>query len=175
MKPQIKSIISLFSICAVVAIALAVTNHFTSAVIKEKEQEKLTQELSAVMPDGGGFNLVSEEELATLGLPETVKEVYRAINGGYVFKSVTTGYGPGLTILSGVSPDGTVSGAVCLSSSETLGYEKTYGENFTGKNEKSLNDVALISGATKTTSAYRTVIANTLDAAKILSGGGSAQ
>ena len=35
-----------------------------------------------------------------------------------------------MVIMCGVSKDGVVTGALCLSSNETLGKEKTYGENF---------------------------------------------
>ena len=71
-------------------------------------------------------------------LPATVTEVFREANGGYVVKMTTTGYSSGLIIMCGVNADGTVSGAVCLGSSETLGYEKTFGESFVGKDTRSL-------------------------------------
>ena len=73
--------------------------------------------------------------------------------------------------MCGVTADGTVSGAVCLSSGETLGYEKTYGDNFKGKDALALGTVDTISGATKTTSAYRSAINDAMNAAKILKGG----
>jgi Na+-translocating ferredoxin:NAD+ oxidoreductase RnfG subunit len=64
-----------------------------------------------------------------------------------------------------------VTGAVCLSSNETLGYEKTFGENFAGKNAEGVAAVEAISGATKTTAAYRDAVKDALNAAIILGGG----
>ncbi|MBQ7334164.1 MAG: FMN-binding protein [Clostridia bacterium] len=74
-------------------------------------------------------------------------------------------------ILCGVNADGTVSGATCLASTETLGYEKTYGENFIGKNMEGVDGVDTVSGATKTTGAYRSAVKDALNAAIILGGG----
>jgi hypothetical protein len=73
--------------------------------------------------------------------------------------------------MCGVNADGTVSGATCLSSEETLGYEKTYGNNFKGLNADSIGEVDAISGATKTTAAYRAAIEDAIEAANTLRGG----
>jgi uncharacterized protein with FMN-binding domain len=83
----------------------------------------------------------------------------------------TAGYGSGLIIMCGVSADGVVTGATCLSSSETLGYEKTFGENFTGKDATGIEGVDTISGATKTTAAYKNAVKDALNATVILGGG----
>ena len=61
--------------------------------------------------------------------------------------------------------DGTISGAVCLSSTETLGHEKTFGANFTGKDAAGVDAVDTISGATKTTQAYKNAMKDALNAA----------
>jgi Na+-translocating ferredoxin:NAD+ oxidoreductase RnfG subunit len=60
---------------------------------------------------------------------------------------------------------------VCLSSSETLGHEKTFGESFVGKDAAGVDAVDTISGATKTTSAYKNAIKDALNTAIILGGG----
>ena len=73
--------------------------------------------------------------------------------------------------MCGVSADGTVTGAVCLGSSETLGYEKTFGESFTGKDAAGVDAVDTISGATKTTAAYKNAVKDALNTAIILNGG----
>ncbi len=166
MKAQIKSIISLFSICVVVALALSLTNYFTSAVIEERAKEEVRQSLLEVLPEGGSFEQI--EDISTLSLPETVSEVYKESNGGYVFKLITSGYAPNMNIMCGIGSDGSIKGAICLSSGETLGQEKTYGDNFVGKDKKSLTSVSTVSGATKTTSAYRAALGDALDAFEIL-------
>ena len=84
------------------------------------------------MPDGE-FDADAQIDLKDKGLPEYVTAAYQEKNGGYVIQIKTAGYGSDLIIMCGVNAEGVVTGAVCLSSSETLGHEKTYGEKFIGK------------------------------------------
>ena len=161
MKKSIKNIAVLVCICAVVSVLLAVTNALTAPLIAENEAKKANEALLNVMPEGN----------STYTLPATVKEAYRAENGGYVIRLQTTGYSSGFVIMCGIMPDGTVSGAVCLASTETLGYEKTFGDHFKGKNRETVDSVDTVSGATKTTGAYRAAIKDALNAAIILGGG----
>ena len=168
MKKSIKNISVLVCICAVVSILLAITNAVTAPIIAKNESENANKALLEVMPDGKSFEKV---DIGAHTLPSTVTEAFRAENGGYVFKLNTVGYSSGFVIMCGVNADGTVSGAVCLSSTETLGYEKTFGESFTGKTSESIDTVDTISGATKTTGAYRAAVKDALNAAVILGGG----
>ena len=121
------------------------------------------------MPNGTSFDPISIEDYT---LPATVSEVYKETSGlGYVMKLVTSGYGTGMTIMCGVDANGVVTGAVCISSNETLGKEKTYGENFTDKDAAGLDAVDIIGGATKTTAAYKNAVKDALNTAIILGGG----
>lgn len=166
MKKHLKSVISLFAICSAIAILLALTNYFTAPIIAEYENKKANEALIEVLPEAENF-----EKLDINGLPDTVSEAYKADNGGYVFKLVTVGYGTDFIIMCGVNPDGTVSKALCLSSNETLEKEKTYGENFAGLDANGVAAVDTISGATKTTSAYRDAVKAALDSFAKLKGG----
>lgn len=168
MKKQIKAIISLFSICAIAAILLALTNYFTLPIIKENDSKKANEALLIVLPNGEDFKKV---DLSKYELPATVTEAYTEKNGGCVIKLETTGYASGMVIMCGINADGTVSGSTCLSSGETLGYEKTYGDNFKGLNKDNVLDVATVSGATKTTSAYKNAIKDAINASIIIGGG----
>lgn len=168
MKKSIKSIVALVCICAVVAILMAITNVFTAPIISENENKKANAALLEVMPNGGSFEKV---DISKHELPATVTEAYKAENGGYVIKLTTTGYSTGFVIMCGVNADGTVSGAVCLASTETLGKEQTYGQNFVGKDSDGVDAVEIISGATKTTAAYRSAIKDAINTAIILGGG----
>jgi electron transport complex protein RnfG len=168
MKKAIKSTVVLVAICAVMAILLAVTNALTAPIIAENQNAAANQALLQVMPNGEGFESV---EFDAEKLPKTIKEVFKEKNGGYVFNMETTGYGAGLLIMCGVNADGTVSGVVCLGSSETLGYEKTFGANFAGKDAAGVDAVDTISGATKTTGAFKSAVKDALNAAIILGGG----
>lgn len=168
MKKAIKSTVVLVGICAVMAILLALTNALTAPIIAENQNAAANQALLQVMPNGEGFESV---EFDAEKLPKTIKEVFKEKNGGYVFNMETTGYGAGLLIMCGVNADGTVSGVVCLGSSETLGYEKTFGANFAGKDAAGVDAVDTISGATKTTAAFKGAVKDALNAAIILGGG----
>lgn len=168
MKQYIKSIISLISICLVVSLLLAVTNLITAPTIKKNEEAAANAALLEVLPNGENFEKV---DISKYTLPSTVEEAYREKNGGYVFKLRASGYSPDMIIMCGVSSDGRVSGALCLSSGETLGYEQVYGDNFKGKNSDEIESVDVISGATKTTSGYRSAIKDALNAFTILNGG----
>ncbi len=168
MKKNLKSIITLVCICAVMALALAVTNFITAPIIKNNQDKEATKALIQVMPDANKFDKV---DLSGYTLPATVIEAYKANNGGYVFRLKTAGYGSDFIIMCGISANGTVSGAVCISSNETLGHEKTFGENFKGKDAAGVDAVDTIASATKTTAAYRSAVKDALNAAIILGGG----
>ena len=168
MKKSVQSTVVLIAICAVMAILLALTNAVTAPIIKINQDNAANEALLVVMPDGEDFKPV---DISGYTLPSTVTEVYKEKNGGYVVTLTTAGYGSGLVIMCGVSPDGTVTGAVCLGSTETLGYEKTFGENFTGKDAAGVDTIDTISGATKTTAAYKNAVKDALNTATILGGG----
>lgn len=168
MKQAVKSTLVLFLICAVMAVLLAVTNAITAPIIQQNMEAAANDALLVVMPEGKGFEKV---DISTYTLPSTVTEVYREASGGYVITLKTAGYGSGLIIMCGVSADGVVTGATCLSSSETLGYEKTFGANFIGKDAAGIDGVDTISGATKTTAAYKNAVKDALNATVILGGG----
>ena len=168
MMKSVRSILTLLVICAVMAVLMAVTNTITAPIIEQNQAAAANDALKVVMPGGEGFEIM---DVSVYTLPATVSEVYSEASGGYVFQLTTTGYSSGLVILCGVNADGTVSGATCLSSSETLGYEKTFGENFIGKNMEGVDGVDTVSGATRTTGAYRDAMKDALNAAVILGGG----
>ena len=168
MKKSVMSTLVLVCICAVMAVLLAVTNMITAPTIQANADKAANEALLQVMPDGQGFEKM---DISTYELPATVTEVYKEANGGYVVRMTTTGYGSGMIIMCGVSAEGTVTGVVCLGSSETLGYEKTFGENFTGKDAAGVDAVDTISGATKTTAAYKNAVKDAINASIILGGG----
>ena len=168
MKKSVQSTLVLVAICAVMAILLALTNSITAPIIKQNQDAAANEALLVVMPEGEGFEKM---DISAYELPTTVTEVYKEANGGYVITLTTAGYGSGFVIMCGVSADGTVTGAVCLASTETLGYEKTFGESFTGKDAAGVDAVDTISGATKTTAAYKNAIKDALNTAVILGGG----
>ena len=139
---NVKSVVVLTAICGVISLLLAATNALTAPIIEKNQAAAANEALLVVMPDGTDFEKM---DLSSYELPATVTEAYKEAGGGHVVKLTTTGYGSGFVIMCGVNADGTVSGAVCLSSNETLGHEKTFGENFTGKNSETVEAVDVIS------------------------------
>ncbi len=146
----------------------ALTNSITKPLIEKNAASEANAALLIVHPDGGEF---TQLDLTGKELPATVTEAYTASNGGYVVKLLTSGYGSDMVLMCGIDANGTVTGATCLSSTETLGYEKTYGDSLAGKTVEDIDSVEAISGATKTTAAYKNAVKDALNAAIILGGG----
>lgn len=169
MKKNIKNLVVFVCICTVITLLLATTNFITAPMIEKNQNALANKALLEVMPNGKGFENV---DITKLTLPSTVTEAYKETDGqGYVIKLLTSGYGSDMVIMCGVDSKGVVTGAVCLSSNETLGKEKTYGESFTDKDAAGVDGVDTITGATKTTEAYKNAVKDALNAAIILGGG----
>ncbi|MBR5441998.1 MAG: FMN-binding protein [Clostridia bacterium] len=168
MKNYIKSVISLTVICAVVATLLAVTNFVTSPIIEKNAASAANEALVIVMPEGTDFAPV---DISAYQLPATVTEVYTEASGGCVVKLTTAGYGTDMVIMCGVSAAGEITGATCLSSNETLGVEKTYGDTVAGVSADTIEGLATVSGATMTTQAYKDALKDALNTAIIIGGG----
>lgn len=172
MKNSIKSIVVLVLICAIVSVIMAITNYITYPIIEKNEQQRANSALLEVLPDGGNFEQL---DLSSYTLPLTVSDVYLAENGGYAIKLTTTGYSTGMVIMCGISPDGKVVGTKLVSSSETPSIggvaAEAYREKVIDKDISNIDGVDTVSGATKTTAAYRNAIKDALNSVVILSGG----
>ncbi len=168
MKSSLKSVIALTAICAVISLLLALTNSITAPIIEKNDSAAANEALLVVMPDGVDFKPV---DITKYVFPSTVTEVFEEANGGCVVKLVTAGYGSDFVIMCGVNKDGVVTGATCLSSTETLGYEKTYGDTLKDKTIADIDSVETIAGATKTTAAYKSAVKDAINTATILGGG----
>ena len=170
-KKSLKDVVVLVVICAVFATVLAAVNSVTAPIIAERLEGAANQAYEAVMPGATGFEDV---DLSSYTLPATVKEAKREKSGmGYAVKLETKGYGPGMILIIGVDANGVVTGATCVTSSETNGVEKTYGDNFVGKNLADSAAVDTVGGSTLTSQAYKSAVSDAINTATIL-GGGSA-
>ncbi len=168
MKKNLKSVYVLSAISIIIGLLMAVTNYFTAPIIKKNDENAANDALLIVMPGGKDFEKI---DTSSYTLPSSVVEAYKESGGGYVLQLITTGYSSGMTIMCGVDSTGTVTGAVCLSSSETLGYEKTYGEKTVGATLDTIGSVDLISGATLTSKGYRSAVEDALKAFVVFNGG----
>ncbi|MBR2861092.1 MAG: FMN-binding protein [Clostridia bacterium] len=167
MKKYLRSIISLTAVCAIVALLMGVTNYFTAPIIKQRENDAANEALKVVLPDGEGFEKI---DISKYTLPTTVDEAYSEKNGGYVFKMITAGYGSNFVIMCGIDSDGVVKGTKVISSSETLGVENEYGDKLVGVTVETVDGVDTVSGATKTTAAYKNAVKDALMSFDILGG-----
>ena len=166
MLNKIKPIISLCLICAITVLALAVINLFTAPEIEKYQEQKTLDSLLEVMPDGGKFTPVDAN-----GYSKEITDIFKAENGGYVFRVKVKGFKSGLVVLCGVNTDGKITGAKCLESSETYGAEKTIGSSYVGKDIDTYSQTELVSGATKTSTGYKNAVKIALDAFDKLTGG----
>ncbi|MBR2013734.1 MAG: FMN-binding protein [Clostridia bacterium] len=169
MKTNIKNLVIFVCICSAITLLLAATNFITAPIIEKNQAAAANKALLEVFPEGKGFEAM---DLSSFELPATVTKVYKESEAnGYVVELETTGYGSGMVIMCGVDASGVVTGATCLASNETLSKEKTYGESFAAKDAAGVEAVEIISGATKTTEAYKNAVKDALNTATILGGG----
>ena len=172
MKKSVKSIVVLVSICAVVSVLLALTNAVTAPIITQNEEKSANAALLEVLPDGGSFE---KADITAYTLPATVTDVYLSENGGHVVKLNTTGYSSGMVLMCGINPDGTVSGTKLIASQETPSIggaaAETYAAAVIGVDVSTVEALDTISGATKTTAAYKNAVRDALNTVIILGGG----
>ena len=174
MIKHLKSVLTLFCICAIVAVALAVCYEITAPIILEQQQAAASGALLEVMPDGGSFEKM---DISSYELPASVKEVNKASNGGYVFQVEFAGFNPGNVAMIGVSADGKITGTKVITNQESSGYGADHlpaldGKgHYNGSDISSIEGVDTVAGCTVSTKAYRAVIKDALSAAVILGGG----
>ena len=174
MMKHLKSILTLFTICAIVSLALAVCYEITAPIILERQQAAASGALLEVMPDGGTFEKV---DISSYELPVTIKEANKASNGGYVFQVEFAGFNPGNIAMIGVSADGKVTGTKMITNTESSGFGADHLPALDSKNHykdadvSTIDSVDTVAGCTVSTKAYRAVVKDALNAATILGGG----
>ena len=158
--------VSLFLICAVVTLLLAVTNSVTAPKIIELQAETENKTKAEVLPAAKEFS-----ESKTVSLNGTDYTYYEGYGdgktlAGYVFTTVSKGYGGDITVMVGVKADGTVEGIDFLSISETAGlgmnadtdkfksqFKGKSGEIGVAKSSPADNEIQALTGATITSKA----------------------
>ncbi len=174
MKKHLKSILTLFCICAIVSVALAVCYEITAPIILEQQQAAASGALLEVMPNGGTFEKV---DISTYALPASIKEVNKASNGGYVFQVEFAGFNPGNVAMIGIDAEGKVTGTKVITNQESSGYGADHlpaldGKgHYNGSDLTTIDGVDTVAGCTVSTKAYRAAIKDALNAAVILGGG----
>jgi electron transport complex protein RnfG len=190
MKEISKLGLILLLICAVAAALLSLAYDFT--IDKIVAQREMTSQLSRqeVLPDAESFEIIEADLLDKVKLEnELVVEIYEGLSGGtlvgYTVKTVPSGFGGSVEVITGISSDGEVTGMRVGNHQETpgLGANATlpdFYEQYVGKSTKteimvvkagaSGNEIQAISGATITSKAVTKGANIAVKAYKLVSG-----
>lgn len=118
---------------------LGVTNNVTKGVIQEKALAANIIFMKELISDADDFKVVENPGIASV---DDVEEVYEALKGGstigYVVKTIASGYGGDVVLLTAINTDGTIGGMKVASQSETPGLgariaENDFSDQFKGK------------------------------------------
>ena len=124
--------LTLFLITALVAACLAAVNAVTAPRIQAAKEEKEAAAIEAVLP-GGGEEIKEYEDPTGL-----VRKVYSS-GSGYAIQVEPNGFNGPVTLMVGVSREGTVLGLSVVSQTETAGLgavcgaATSAGQNFRGQ------------------------------------------
>lgn len=115
-KDVLKPALILFVICVLVSAALAGTNLLTEDKIAEQQALKAEESRRIVLGDAESF---TESTLADGTVYHTGTAGGETV--GYVFETAAKGYGGDVSVMTGITADGEISGVVILSHGETPG------------------------------------------------------
>lgn len=167
----IKPVAVLVCICLAVTALLAYINSVTAPIIKAADEKAAAEARAEVLSEADSFKLMKVKNL-----PECVEEVYKAENGaGYVFMLSVKGYGGDMKLICGIKSDGKIEQSKTLSHSETSGLgsktaDEPYRKQYSGKTEKTLDEIDAISGATISSTAYKKAITDAFKAYDMVKG-----
>lgn len=117
-KEVIKPAAILFVICVAVSAALAGTNLLTADRIAQAAAQKAEESRMVVLPGAEAFQeKESEDGTHYIGLSKEADGVVV----GYVFETESKGYGGTVKVMTGISTEGSITGVIVLSHSETPG------------------------------------------------------
>ncbi|MCL2498131.1 MAG: FMN-binding protein [Symbiobacteriaceae bacterium] len=114
LKDIARCTIILAAIGAVSGGSIAATRNLTGPIVEARAREKLSHSLSFAIPHADSY---SEKTLPN-GTPYYVAEVAGEVVG-YIIQTTRSGYNPGLTLLTGLDPQGTILNVQVLSHEET--------------------------------------------------------
>lgn len=132
--------VSLFVICVVSTVLLALTNQVTSPMIAELAAKTAAETRQTVLSSAKSFS-----DAKTVKLGGTDYTYYKGLNGdqvvGYVFTTQSKGYGGAVEIMTGVDLKGAVTGIQTLTLNETAGLgmnakNESFRDQFKGKSGK---------------------------------------
>lgn len=177
MKKHLTTVITLFCICAVVAVALAAVNGVTAPEIAKRQKAEAMKAVVVVLPGADAATIKEVDLTKYSGLPASVTAAYEDPTGlGFVVQIQFAGFNPGNVAMIGVSADGKVTGTKVITNTESAGFgadhlPKLDAANYYNDNTvDTIDSVDTVAGCTVSTKAYRAAIKDALNAAIILSG-----
>ncbi len=176
LKEILISAFALMLIAGVVTAALAGTNALTKDTIQKQLEEAETAARLEVI-DADRF----EKATVTVnGAEQVYYTAYREdVAVGYVFTTVATGKSAGLTVMTGISTEGVITGVKITEDNETAGYADKVIQGgllaaFENKQAAPLvldTDVDAVSGATKTSKGVLTAVNQAIAAYQVIKEG----
>lgn len=175
-KEIIAPVASLFIICIVVTLLLAITNSVTAPKIAQLAVDTENETKQIVLSEAESFS--DAKAVSADGTDYTYYEGYSASGeiAGYVFSTSAKGYGGDIDVMVGVGTDGKVRGVSILSISETAGLgmnaeKDSFLNQFVGKSagiavSKSSpadNEIQALTGATITSNAMAQAVNTALE------------
>lgn len=176
--------VSLFIICAVATVLLALTNSVTDPMIKQLAAENAAKTRQLVLTDAASFS--EEKNVELNGEKYVYYEGYNNKNElvGYIFTTQSKGYGGAVEIMTGITADGKVAGIETLTLNETAGLgmkakESSFRDRYKGKHGK-INvvksnpgdeDIQALTGATITSTAVTNAVNTALELYNNITGG----
>ena len=175
-KDILISAVALMIIAGVVTAALAGTNALTADIIASRAEATETAARKEVIQ-------ADRFDKQTVLVEETEQVYYIAYAAGqpvgYVFTTDAVGKSAGLTVMTGISKDGTITGVKVTEDNETAGYvdkvrKAGYLDAFTDKPAQKLTvkvDVDAVSQATKTSKGICDAVNKAIAAYQAIQGG----
>lgn len=194
MKGIIKDCLILFVITLIAGAALGVVYEITKEPIAAQEAKKKVEAQQGVFAEADTFDAIELDEAVLTAVQAngvTVDEVYDAkaagAHAGYVVQATSpNGYGGNITLMVGVTADGTCNGYSLLTIAETAGLgmnatKPEWAAQFAGKAVEAFevtklgasadNQIDAISGATITSNAVTEAVNACIAYANALEGG----
>lgn len=155
---NVKSIVVLSVICLVVAVVLAGVNFITAPIIKESQEKAVMESLKSALPDATDL---SEIDLKQLDKPDCVEKVYKDEGGcGYaVTVTTSSSYSQSpMAFTVGIDTEGRIVNIELTNYKETKDFGADYPNGYIGLADEEIGNVALFSGATYSSTAFRTAL-----------------
>ncbi len=164
MKKTIRLAAFLGVVAAISGLLLGFVNSITEPIIEAKALEEEKANLQIMYPNGE-FEIVDYNDADGV-----VISVFKANGTDYVFKATATGYNSSTPIIAlvGIDSKGTITNVIALQQQETNGIgtkvfdKENINSLYVGK--ATIDDIDMLSGATFTSSAMKTIMTNVFEA-----------